>query len=149
MTAEEFERAIGRAPEQDDIDFKAAIDEEVRRDKMESHGTDLEMRRKRLLSLLNAIVKLPGGDEIYRVLGCLPVLKVTDEEALALEDGFPEIGIKEEAGQCYITVANLLATITAVLCDRRLTFQMGACSKPNSQCPDCNDRLGEGCREND
>lgn len=52
----------------------------------------------------------------------------------------PEETVQKVAVECVEAVAEM---------ERRKAERDGACSKPNSECPDCDDRLGEECREND
>lgn len=89
------------------------------------NGMDEEINRpQRLLDILNTIVKLPGGNNLYAEMGSVRMPEVAEETALELEERFPELGIKLSAGHYYITVASLFATITDVLCGKRLAFQV-------------------------
>jgi len=84
----------------------------------------LEERRNRLLVLLNKLVAQPGGEDMY--WHSRPtMLVIPSEEALALEKEFPELGLKKLSEENYaVTIASLLATVTDVLCGRRLAFQL-------------------------
>jgi len=96
----------------------------------------LSLRRQRLLDMLNDVVKKTHkGHEFYQ--GCRgTVIMLVRGEADIFETHFPELGVRpleepivfEEEGLKYtytheITVAGLLASITDVLCGKRLAFK--------------------------
>jgi|GEM_PF-2971546 len=88
----------------------------------------LERRRERLLALLNALDHHPIFGELYSKYGQNILMhwgpeKGELDEVLALEEEFPELGLKDVGGGLAVTFASLLATITDVLCGERLAFK--------------------------
>jgi len=88
---------------------------------------EMERRRERLLALLNALAVHPDFGRIYDSTGRDLVFhwgpeKEEKDAILAIEEEFPELGLDERDGGYAITVASLLATVTDVLCGKRLGF---------------------------
>lgn len=88
---------------------------------------EMERRRERLLALLNALNSHPDFGNIYESIGKDLVFhwgpeKAEKDKILEIEEEFPELGLDERDGGYAITVASLLATITDVLCGKRMGF---------------------------
>jgi ribosomal protein L7/L12 len=83
----------------------------------------LDRRAQELLDLLNALRSHPDFDSVYKSIGQHLIFHFEKEEGEALEDRFPKLGLKDVGGGLGVTVASLLATVTDVLCDKRLAFK--------------------------
>lgn len=79
-------------------------------------------KKERLLALLNALVCVPGGKDIYEKIGQRGILHLTKEQGDDLLAQYPELGLRTQDDHYIVTVAALLASITEVLCGERLAF---------------------------
>ena len=82
---------------------------------IEDHDRD----EARLMKLMNLLAKI--NPNIYKECS-IPI--ASGDNLAKLEEEFPELVIAKEDEQWTMTVPALIATITDILCDKKLAFQV-------------------------